>query len=314
MKQVLTLSATLAALFVLLFAAGEVHEGCREALRLCGELLIPSLFPFFVLAGLLGRLGLPYYLEKLGGRGLGKLWGVSGAGVSAFFVGLCGGYPLGAAYVLQLQEQGSVSRREAERLLAFCNNSGPAFLVSAVGLGAFGSARLGLLLYGVHVLAAFLCGLFFRSRSAAPSAPLPPPSMGFSAAFAQSVRQGVQSVLNLCGFVVVFTALAGLLEDWGLFHALASRLPGPGEAWWRALFIGFLELGSGAGALRGLGPTPENLALAAFLLGWGGVSVQFQAMALLADSEIKGTLLPAGRLVCAALGAALMYLFACLLA
>ena len=45
---------------------------------------------------------------------------------------------------------------EAERLLAFCNNSGPAFILGVVGVGVFGSSRVGLLLYLAHA-AASIC-------------------------------------------------------------------------------------------------------------------------------------------------------------
>ena len=70
---------------------------------------------------------------------------------------------------------------------------------------------------------------------------------------------------------------------------------------------GFLELGSGVGAMRGLTVSPINLAMAAFVLGWGGVSVHFQTMALLAGSEIRGALHPAGRLISASIAAVLAY-------
>ena len=59
---------------------------------------------------------------------------------------------------------GAVSREEAERLLGFCNNSGPAFIVGAVGAGIFGSPSVGLALYGIHILAAVLTGLLLRRR------------------------------------------------------------------------------------------------------------------------------------------------------
>ena len=49
------------------------------------------------------------------------------------------------------------------------------------------------------------------------------------------------------------------------------------------------------------------LALAAFLLGWGGISVQFQTLAVLAESKITGALHPAGRLMSAGFGAVLAY-------
>ncbi len=314
MKNKLAVLAALCALFCLIFSSGQVIESSRAGLRLCAELIVPSLFPFFVVGGLLSRLGFPAALGRRLAPAAARLFRVSGPGASALIVGLCGGYPMGAAMIADLRRDGLADSREAERLLAFCNNSGPAFIIGAVGVGVFGSARLGLLLYGVHILSAVLTGVLLRGLggqgpcqpSAAPA--LAPESL--ARALPEAVRQGLVSVLNVCGFVVCFTVLTGLLDAGGHFSLWAGRLSallGTELHWSRALLTGFLELGSGVGALRGLAPSPANLALAAALLGWGGVSVQFQTLSVLADTDIKGALHTAGRLISACIGASLAW-------
>ena len=102
----------------------------------------------------------------------------------------------------------------------------------------------------------------------------------------------------------------------GFFSLLAGRLAalsGQPLPWCRALLTGFFELGGGIGALRGLPPTPADLALAAGLMGWGGLSVQFQTLALIADTEIKSAPHTAGRLLSAVLSYALAYALASIL-
>lgn len=63
-----------------------------------------------------------------------------------------------------------MTRGEAERLLAFCNNSNPVFLISVLGAGVFGSVRTGVWLWLIHILSALLTGLVFRrsGESASP--------------------------------------------------------------------------------------------------------------------------------------------------
>ena len=63
-----------------------------------------------------------------------------------------------------MERRGSITASEGERLLGFCNNSGPAFIIGAVGSGVFGSVKIGLLLYAVHILSELAAGLFFRKR------------------------------------------------------------------------------------------------------------------------------------------------------
>lgn len=317
MKNRLAVFAALCGLFVMIAASEQAVQSCREGLALCVELILPSLFPFFVLSGLLSRLGLPALLgEKLSGIAE-KAFHVSGAGCTALFMGLLGGYPLGAAYIVDLTEQGAVTEAEASRLLAFCNNSGPAFFIGVLGTGVFGSVRYGLLLYAAHVCAAVLTGLLLRGRAPAASLPAAAPKpLPFSRALPEAVHQAVSASLNVCGFVVCFAVFTGLMNANGFYSLLAGRLAelsGQSLPFCRALLTGFFELGGGIGALRGLAPTPGNLALAAGLMGWGGVSVQFQTLSLLADSDIKSAPHTAGRLLSAVFGSALAYVFAVLL-
>ena len=299
MKKKLTAAAVGTAFVGLCFSTGAAMEAARAALRLCAGTILPSLFPFFVLSILLGRLGVPRALgRRLGGAA--KLFGVSGAGMTALPVGLLGGYPMGAACVAGLLGRGEIGRDEAERLLLFVNNSGPAFLIGAVGAGAFGSARAGLLLYVSHAAAALLTGLLFRGRGGGPAAGEQSSGESFAAAFPAAVREAVGAVLTVCGFVVCFSVLLGLLDDWGLTALPVVQRPLP-----RALLCGFFEIGSALGALRGLAPTPASLAAAALILGWGGLSVHCQTAALFAEQELSLRRHTLGRL-CSALFSALI--------
>lgn len=301
-------AAALLALAALLVCSAEAVESARRGLAVCARVIVPSLLPFFVLSALLGELGVPVYLGRLLSPVMTRLFGVSGAGASAFLLGVTGGYPLGASVAAELVRRGDISREEGGRLLAFCNNSGPAFIVGAAGAGIFGSAGWGLLLYLCHVLAAVTAGLLF-SRGGARSAPAPAvhfEAARFSEAFPKAVRTSVGSVLSICGFVVTFTALVGVLDALGIFPELAGRLglaTGQGLTFSRALLTGLLELGSGIAALEGLAPSPGNLALCAFILGWGGLSVHFQTLAVTAGTGIKTARHLAGRLLSAMLSA-----------
>lgn len=312
MKNKLAIAAGLCAMAALLMSTQSVISCCRDALRLCLELIMPSLFPFFVISGLLNRLGLPAMLGSLLSPLASRLFHVSGAGASAFFIGITGGYPMGASYISDMLERRQIDEREASHLLSFCNNSGPAFIMGAVGAGVFHSAGVGLLLYAIHIFSALLAGVLLRPQEtvvSAPCASYAPESI--KTALPEAVRQSVVSTLNVCGFVVCFTVLTGLLDALGLFSTLTGAIAarfGLELHFVRAALTGVLELGSAVGAMQGLAATPANLALAAAILGWGGISVHFQTAAVLADADIKTAPHFRGRLMSAALGAALGYI------
>ncbi|HBR09286.1 MAG TPA: sporulation protein [Clostridiales bacterium] len=289
----------------LLLCSGEVLDSAKRGLSLCAKIIVPSLLPFFILSSLIGDVGLPTYLGNICAPLMSRLFGVSGAGAAAFILGVTGGYPLGASVVSGLVARKEICREEGARLLAFCNNSGPAFIIGAAGIGVFQSSGAGLMLYAAHVLAAATVGVLLsgegRARKdsrAAARLPVHIKTVSLAEALPNAVRTSVASVLSICGFVVTFTVCVGVLDAAGIFPQITgelARFSGLGLRVSRALLTGLLEIGSGIGSLEGLSPTPVNLAAAAFILGWGGLSVHFQTIAVTAEAKINIARHTAGR-------------------
>ena len=142
--------------------AGQVRQDVSAALALCARSVIPALFPFLVVSTLLLRLGFGELAAPWLAGLIEPLFRVDGVGSSALLLGLVGGYPIGPRTTAELYRQGALRRDEAERLLAFSNNSNPVFLISVLGLGVFGSVRVGIWLWLIHLLSALLTGLCFR--------------------------------------------------------------------------------------------------------------------------------------------------------
>lgn len=282
------------ALFVLFIVwSAPARAGAARGLELWTGLLIPSLLPYFVAAGLLTRLG---FMDAVGRRlaPLGaRLLGLHGPGCGVFLLGLSGGYPLGAASAAEAVEAGTLDRREAERLLCFCDNTGPAFAVGALGAGVFHSAGWGLFLWAIHALTAALLGMACRKgRHAANAAPLPRQTraMAPAAALTASVSAGVSALIGIGGYVVFFSALLGVAGALGFPERAAgalAALTGGDAAFCSALLTGALELSSGIGAMGPLPLSPASLALGGFLLGWGGLCVHLQSVSVTAEAGLS---------------------------
>ena len=255
--------------------AAEVRASAKEALSLCARSVIPSLFPFLVVSSLLLALGFGELAAPWLAGLMEPLFRVPGAGSAALLLGLVGGYPIGAKTAADLCRNGLVSREEAERLLAFCNNSNPVFLISVLGTGVFGSVRAGVWLWLIHLLAALLTGLIFRGnskhttkQSAARSSPFQ--TADFIPAFVDAVRSSLSGILSVCAFVVFFYVLAQPMA------ALGGRMG--------ACLVGSLELFSLTPLLN---PDAFSFVLAAGAAGWGGASVLFQTLAVLEGSGLR---------------------------
>ena len=317
-------AALLAATLALVLAPAQAMEGAKNGLTLCGNVIIPSLFPFLILSALVVELGVAAKLGRALGPVMGPLFRVNGACASAVALGFIGGYPVGARTAIGLYEKGLCSRTEAQRLLAFCNNSGPAFILGVVGAGVFADSRAGLLLYLIHALASLCVGLVFRfygGRDGGRAQTVRPPigAVRFSSALTASVSSALKSTLGICSFVVFFSVVISLLTRFGILSALASGLAalfaplGMTELWARRLLTGILEISSGVWSLSGSGPLAGRLSMASFLLGWAGVSVHCQVLSFLTESGLSMNTYLAGKalhaLFSAGLTALLLRLF-----
>ncbi len=272
--------ALAAAFAALLRFPQEVSASVTEGLRLSVSVLIPSLFPFFICVNLTSALGLTGVLARVFAPVMRRMFHVSGAGCTAVLCGAAGGYPSGAQCVAALYREGQLSRAEAEYLLLFCNNAGPAFLFGAVGT-VLGIGMTGcLLLWGIHLLSALVIGLVNRPKEA-PNAALPPVQRAnASGAVVEAVRSAGQAVLQITMFVAAFSVLARLLT-----MAAAHILPDGVST----VLTGMLELSGGIAALANLPIALRwKLALASFFLGFGGLCVWMQTQAVLAPAGLSG--------------------------
>ena len=241
MKKWLPAAAVLAALVLLLLRPQEAARAVRDGLALCGRTVIPSLFPFFV--------GISLLLEL----------GVAEA--------LVGGYPSGAQASASLYAQGRVTRREAELLLGFCDNCGPAFLLSYVGAGILGDARLGVRLYLIHVLAALLTGVVLcrlvRDRGLALAGGAPPAKV---LRFPQALTSSVFGALPVLGALEMVGGVAALTPD------RAGRIAAAAIVGWGGLSVHCQAMSI---------TIPQGLS---FRWHWVGKAVQAALSALLAGS------------------------------
>ena len=286
LREVLELLILSVAACALLLFPETASAAVVRGLRQCGAAILPSLFPFFICANLITELSLTRIPARLLGRLMRPVFHLGGAGSAALVLGLVGGYPAGAQAVAQLYEGSSISQEEAGRLLLFCNNAGPAFVTGVCGVCVLGSAKAGLLLYAVHAFCALLTGVLLRGPlpDAAPPAAHTSPGKapGFAAAFITSVKRAGTTALQVCMFVVAFSVLSAFL-----LCLLPEGLPP--EV--RALLVGMLELSNGVLLLDGC---RAAFPIAAFLLGFSGLSVCAQAQSLLAPAGLGlGQYLPA---------------------
>lgn len=243
----------------------DAKEGLRGGLELCYNVLVPSLFPFLFAADYLWSLLRPALRKS---RGLCVFLCV--------VFSLCGGFPMGAKALAQARDLGALDDEQASLLLCGCVNAGPAYLLSGVGAGLFGSVRAGLLLLIPLTLASLLTLGLVRAgrarafrRSAAPRAvPRTAP-----ASLSLSLSGAVRATVGLCAYVLLFSCASALF-----FRLLAlARVNNVFLCW---LFTALCEVSSGCAAAGRVGSTAGlYLALASVSLCGASVLLQVRALA-----------------------------------
>ena len=252
--------------------AKELRLEAAKALTLCAGTVIPALFPFMAVTGLLVRLGFGQWLAPYMASLMAPLFRLPGCAGSALLLGLVGGYPIGARTAAELYASGALTRQETERLLTFCNNSNPVFLISVLGVGVFGSVRTGIWLWLIHVASALVTGLLFRGlgrgrRSVPPPISFQAPSL--PGAFVASVKDAAAGMVSICAFVTLFYVLVSPLTRLGGHLA--------------AMAVGVTELFSLTPLLT---CDRTSFILAAGCAGWGGLSVLCQTAAVLDGTDL----------------------------
>ena len=253
-----------AGMLLLILDTQTAAAGAREGLQLCMRTLIPSLFPFFILSNLLTSSMLENNFAFL--RPFGKLCRVSPGDEALVAVGFLGGYPVGAQNIALSLRNGTISQDAAKRMMAFCNNAGPAFLFGIIR-PMFSSQSAVWLLWIIHIAGALAASFAIPSGSTfqSPAKRCRPLDMS------RLMEQAVKTMANVCGWVIIFRIVLQFLDTWVLW-----RISAPG----RVLMSGFFELSNGCVRLSEITNDGLRFLIGSVILAFGGLCVTMQTFSL----------------------------------
>jgi len=285
-------------LFLLLITnTEEVLSSGQKAVDLCLRVIIPSLLPFFIVSRLVLSTGAIHAISRIFGPVVKPLFNLPGSAAFPIFAGWFSGYPAGAKYTADLYKKGLISNKQAERLLCFCNNSGPLFIVGAVGTGYFNSPKLGFILLLCHILGSITVGIIQRflfkdsSEITASNGKDKPVKPGFtSRMLTDAIVDSMAVLLQICGTVIFFAVLVQALENAGIFSGI-GKLIGFSQSisdFIKTLTAGSFEITYGLYLLSRSAEIPlyAKVLLTSFICGFGGFSV-FTQVTFFCPPEIR---------------------------
>lgn len=263
-KKLMSIVLVLLFMLLLLIYPENGVKGAVRGLIMCSDIVIPSLFPFCVCVLFLYKAGF-FNLIKSKLSGISRfLFGINGECFSIFIMSFLGGYPIGAILIEKAYEENKISKRNAENMLNYCINSGPAFIIIGIGNGIFFNIKIGVLLFFSNFLASLFLALILKRYSVYEQANNKSLNhQNITDTFVEATAEVSKSILSVCSYVVLFSTVIGMISAipniFGLNKILSL----------------LLEV-TNACVISG-----KNIYLLSFLLGFGGFSIHFQILSVL---------------------------------
>jgi len=239
-----------------------------DAVSLCIRTAIPSLFPFFVLSGImvpeLSCISIPW---------LAKILKIPVGWEGIFLLGTLGGYPVGAQAVCQGYQSGKLSKNQSERMIGICTNCGPSFLFGVVG-AAFSHWTVPWVLMITIFSSAIATGCLWPGPKSEKMDKLQLSPVSLT----RAVRQAIQSVSLVCAWIVM-----GKILLFYLHRSLLSKLPEN----FSVLLTGMLELTNGCLSLQQIPDESVRMIAASIMVTFGGICVFMQVHSLCASAGLS---------------------------
>lgn len=262
-------------MLILILDGKTALAGAQSGVQLCLITVIPSLFPFFVLSILLNSTLSGFQLPFLGK--IGQLCGIPTGAEPLLISGFLGGYPVGAQGIAEAFKAGQLSRQTAQRMLAFCNNAGPAFLFGMVA-SFFPEGWMVWALWAIHISGSLFTATILPASTT--------DDCTLSAKSAMSANQIMVRALSamgtVCGWIIVFRVLVEFLQRWILFLLPVS---------FQVAVTGMLELSNGCCFLPLIENMDMRFVLCSGMLAFGGLCVTMQTISVSSGLSIRHYLL-----------------------
>lgn len=306
-RNILSIILVLFTISLVVFSNSNL-SAAKTGLALWANNVVPSLFPFFIATELLSHTNIINVIGRYFNKFMKPIFNVPGEGAFPFIMGIISGYPTGAKIVVDLRERGICSKVEAERLLAFTNNSGPLFILGTVGISLFGNTTIGLLFLITHILSCFTVGFLFRFWKSRKSNKK---TISFNSTnikqiqkitfsnlgeiIAISIKNSISTIFLIGGFVVLFSVIISILNKSYIIDILSKAISpflnfiGINSSFSNGLISGFIELTNGVKQISSIAckNISMNIILCAFLIGFGGISVLLQVFSITSKTDIS---------------------------
>ena len=253
-------------------------KGVLNGLTFSLKVLVPSLFPFMALASFVVKSGLSDKIGKPFAFVMRKFFGLNSCFAPILFLSLIGGYPVGARGVSSMFKNGMISEHQAKKFALFAVCAGPGFIINFVGVAMYKSELLGIIILFSQIISVLIIGILLnlldkKRKELSPEFKYNEKlhTNSLSNAVVESAIDGSKGILNICTFVVLFSAFIQIVTDISDNNIFNN------------IFSCTFEVCSAVNSLS------QNCSAetVAFSIGFGGLCVHFQIYSVLGKININ---------------------------
>lgn len=283
-KKFLKIVISTIALFLItmiLIYSKTISNSVMNGLNICLNILIPSMFIFLIVSDFCQETNILKFVLKPLELIFQKLFKIDPHLTPTIFFSIICGYPTGAYLISKFLENKQISKQTATRLMCFCVNSGPAFLIGAISIPLTGNIFFGIILFISQLIAFFtvgtLCSIkaqtenikFINLKNKKP----------ISQIFIGSINRAIKTMAMICGFAILFSAIIGMIFELTNFNFENNKIL-------RAIVSGFFEVTNGIAIFNKI-ENLQTLLTLTFISSFGGICVHCQLKAILAKFAIS---------------------------
>ena len=277
---------------VLILDSKNALLAAQDGIFMCVRTIIPAVFPFMFIGKQLIAIA-----EDFQCRPIERLLRLPSGSSGYFLCGLFCGYPVGAKLIYDGFREHGLSEEESTRMICFCNNASPAFVIGILG-SLFSSWVIGLVTWLIQILCAICTGCILPACSTTPSTERAYKKQSVHDTMLDTLR----SVANICGWVILFKLILSCFHRWFLWC-----LP----QFTQVLLSGIFELTNGLCLLEFINSEALRFVIASVMLAFGGICVQLQTHSVAPTFQMSYYIV--GKLMFTAIAACLSSLAACIL-
>lgn len=296
-KKLILITLTIIVLIIFMLNTNIAMNAVIEGIKLWFYNVLPSLFPFMVFSSILFQLDTAYFLQRIFNKIMIKVFNVSGSGTLPLFMGYISGYPLGSKLICDLRKESYITKKEGYKLLSLCSTTGPAFIIGIVSLQMFGNSFIIPVLLLANYLGAILNAILlkrFYKEDLSENKLLKRNSKNISLILNDSIVSSIQTVLKICGYIVIFNVFIRYLDAMGIFDFISNRFSNImdfthiSNLLIEGTLYGFFEITLGIYTIsQCTDPLIIRVALTSLLIAWSGFSIHLQTNSFLVETDIS---------------------------